>query len=258
MPVGCGDLLAGSCPVSFPCLFSVTQLGNGVCEKQAQNEKVNCLLVPPGADQMVGVGDRVRSWLVPRQGNGAVKSDRFRSLACLSMEVQLGNKARCYSSEQNCSRWERVWASYMARRVRQTWIIYSVLFNSLLLLAWKSRHKLFAFPKSLPQLGELEQWLHCIQMHLWSICIFSYFWEVPGQLWDSTISPLISLFQGRPGNCKVTDAGLWKCWMNLAAAALFTQKAGTQTAGQCTVRRNKMQALCSSYNQDQACCLNKF
>lgn len=108
MHVGCGDLLAGSCPVSFPCLFSVTQLWN-VCEKQAQNENMNCLLVPPGEDQMVEVRNRVRSWLVPRQGRGrevvsAAKSDRFRSLGCISMEVWLGNKTHCYSSEHTCSR----------------------------------------------------------------------------------------------------------------------------------------------------------
>lgn len=49
---------------------------------------------------MVGVGNRMRSWLVPRQGRGremvsAVKSDRFRFLGCISMEVQLGNKTHC-------------------------------------------------------------------------------------------------------------------------------------------------------------------
>lgn len=56
MYVGCGHLLAGSCPVSFPCLFSVTQLWSGVCEKQAQNENSNCLLVPPGEDASGGRG----------------------------------------------------------------------------------------------------------------------------------------------------------------------------------------------------------
>lgn len=61
MHVGCGDLLAGSCPVSFPCLFSVTQSRNGVCEEQAQNENINCLLVPPGQDQMIrrGQGEKL-------------------------------------------------------------------------------------------------------------------------------------------------------------------------------------------------------
>lgn len=38
MHVGCGELSAGSPPVSFPCLFSVTQLLGGACEKQAQKE----------------------------------------------------------------------------------------------------------------------------------------------------------------------------------------------------------------------------
>lgn len=107
MHVGCGDLLAGSWPVSFPCLFSVTQLWNGVCEEQAQNENVNCLLVPPGRIRWRGE-DRLKSWLVPTLGRdremlGAAEPDRFRYLGCISMEVQWGNKTYCYISEQNCS-----------------------------------------------------------------------------------------------------------------------------------------------------------
>lgn len=33
---GCGELSAGSHPVSFPCLLSVTELFNGACDKPAQ------------------------------------------------------------------------------------------------------------------------------------------------------------------------------------------------------------------------------
>lgn len=38
MHVECGELSAGARPLSFPCLFSVTQLLGGACEKQAQEK----------------------------------------------------------------------------------------------------------------------------------------------------------------------------------------------------------------------------
>lgn len=38
MHVECGELSAGSRPLSFPCLFSVSLLLGGACEKQAQEK----------------------------------------------------------------------------------------------------------------------------------------------------------------------------------------------------------------------------
>lgn len=46
--------------------------------------------------------------------------------------------------------------------------------------------------------------------------------------------------------------------MSQAGAGLFTQKAGTQTAGQHRTRRDKMQMLCSCQNRDQIYFLNKL
>jgi len=161
--------------VPFPCLFSVNPVLDSAYEKQLcrLRRMVNRFLVPPGEDlspERVG-GKQVTQQISKGRAEGqrVLQSQLSSALwTVFSIGVQQGNKSLCTSPKKSCSMQARLSQPRGNRDKGDQSNTLHLCFLKLLCWYENQRTNSLVSLMSLPQLGKLEQYLHCIQTNLWS------------------------------------------------------------------------------------------